>query len=191
MLRSMSKLSLNKQDPEMDIEKQDPDMDIENYLSQSNDAEDDIPDLDLTIALPDLDVPVYNKYAADGLKRISKLMTGRLDLLKKRESLKHGMNTGYYASWFNARPRCFLNLDDNDDDDEFIKYWKEFSPAVAKQTAQKVVDYLNRNITYKEAAANKIRADTIRSIGSGDDTAASRKNLTTTSLNLIQIVLRS
>ena len=135
-------------------------------MSFSNNANNQITDLDLTISLSDgictTCTCTENNDYANGIKLISETMNERLDMLKTRESLVHGFNTGTYADWFRARPRCFLSLDNSDDAEKFKRYSLKLSESIVK----------------KEANANKIRADTIRLIGfATEESAAMRKKL--------------
>ena len=151
-------------------------MENEEYGLQSNqEANLQIGDLDLSLTLPDH--PSTNKDTADGLKNVKKILSDRLQLAKKRESIIHGQKTGKYPSWYFVRPKCFLNLENKDDEEKFKGYWLELSTATENQVSQKVIEYLAKEIKEKEADANRIRADTIRQIGfTTKESAELRKN---------------
>ena len=114
-------------------------LDLTDYPPPNQEANNQITDLDLTISLSDgigTTCTENNDYAY-GIKLISETMNERLGMLKTRESLLHGLNTGTYADWFRARPRCFLSLDNSDDAEKFKRYWLKLSESIVKQSAQK------------------------------------------------------
>lgn len=84
-----------------------------------------IQDLDLTITLPESNNSVNvstNLYK--GMKLIKPILEQRLVLAKRKESLRYGIQTGKFPTWFHTRIVCTLNLV-GEDNEKFEKFWQD------------------------------------------------------------------
>lgn len=112
-----------------------------------------IPDLDLTITLPEGN-DNSSTIISEGLGEIRQTLQNRLTLAKRKESLRYGIQTGRFPAWFYTRSHCALNLD-NEGNEKFEKFWRDLAESQNKQTAQLVLDYVEAEIKAKEMESNK------------------------------------
>lgn len=121
-----------------------------------------IPDLDLTINLPE-GSDNSSTIISEGLGEIRKTLQNRLTLAKRKESLRYGIQTGKFPTWFHTRSYCALNLD-GEGNEKFEKFWRDLAESQNKQTAQLVLDYVEAEIKTKELESNQIRNQTLQAV---------------------------
>uniref|UniRef100_K1Q992 Uncharacterized protein n=1 Tax=Magallana gigas TaxID=29159 RepID=K1Q992_MAGGI len=117
-----------------------------------------IPDLDLTITLPEKS-DNSSTIISEGPGEIRKTLQNRLTLAKRKESLPYGIQTGKCPTWFHTR--SYLNGEGNE---KFEKFWRDFAESQNKQTAQLVLDYVQAEIKTKEMESNQIRNQTLQAV---------------------------
>uniref|UniRef100_A0A8W8NYS1 Uncharacterized protein n=1 Tax=Magallana gigas TaxID=29159 RepID=A0A8W8NYS1_MAGGI len=80
-----------------------PPIDLDDDIQGNQEAASKIPDLDISINLPE-DTRVNSHWnPPQEMTEIQEALEKRLILSKRKESVNHGLRTGPYPSWFSAR----------------------------------------------------------------------------------------
>lgn len=163
MFHRFNKLSLKKQSTVSNMQNNNYETRMDDDLVPSNqEALFAIPDLDLTITLPEGN-DNSSTIISEGLGEIRQTLQNRLTLAKRKESLRYGIQTGRFPAWFYTRSHCALNLD-NEGNEKFEKFWRDLAESQNKQTAQLVLDYVEAEIKAKEMESNQIRIQTLQAV---------------------------
>lgn len=144
------------------MENHNSDIEFEDMIPSNQEALTNIQDLDLTITLPEVSNTLTNKLS-EGMAKIRPILEQRLVLAKRKESLRYGIQTGKFPTWFHTRSVCTLNLVDVDNV-KFEKFWQETTEHQTKQIAQTVLDYIETEIKSKEMESNSVRVQTLQDI---------------------------
>lgn len=81
---------------------------------------------------------------------IHKLMQDRQELAKKKESLKFALKTNIFPSWLSLKFQCHINLPNPEDNDEFVKFWKDTQKTERQKTLKILTDYFESCIERKK-----------------------------------------
>lgn len=173
MLQRFNKLSLKKlEDKTTKMEDEIIPCNQEAVYLQEND------ELDLTIKLnedgAETDLQLQDEIEPS-IGTIHKLMHDRQELAKKKESLKYALRTNIYPSWLSLKFQCHVNLPNPEDNDEFIKFWKDTQKTERQKTLKNLTDYFESCIEKKNKEINNVRSRTFQKLGSKTKVSAETK----------------
>lgn len=134
-------------------------------------------ELDLTIKLNE-DVAETDLQLQDEIEpsigTIHKLMQDRQELAKKKESLKFALRTYIFPSWLSLKFQCHINLPNPEDNDEFVKFWKDTQKTERQKTLKILTDYFESCIE-KKKEINNVRSRKFQKLGSKTKVSADTK----------------
>lgn len=134
-------------------------------------------ELDLTIKLNE-DVAETDLQLQDEIEpsigTIHKLMQDRQELAKKKESLKFALRTNIFPSWLSLKFQCHINLPNPEDNDEFVKFWKDTKKTERQKTLKILTDYFESCIE-KKKEINNVRSRKFQKLGSKTKVSADTK----------------
>uniref|UniRef100_K1QV22 Uncharacterized protein n=1 Tax=Magallana gigas TaxID=29159 RepID=K1QV22_MAGGI len=140
-----------------------PPIDLDDDIQGNQEAASKIPDLDVSINLPE-DTSVNSHWnPPQEMTEIQEALEKRLILSKRKESVNHGLRTGPYPSWFSARLTCTLNLG-KEDNEKFEVLFKQIASNKTMETAQAVVNFIDDKIREKEGVIHNLRVSALKRI---------------------------
>lgn len=155
MLNRFNRLSLKKMEQ--------PPIDLDDDIQGNQEAASKIPDLDISINLPE-DTSVNSHWnPPQELNEIQEALEKRLILSKRKESVNHGLRTGRYPPWFSARFTCTLNLG-KEDNEKFEVLFKQIAENKTRETAQAVINFIDDEIREKEEVIHNLRVSALKRI---------------------------
>lgn len=97
------------------------------------------------------------------MKLIKPILEQRLALARRKKSLRYGIQTRKFPTWFHTRIVCTLNLV-CDDNEKFETFWQDTVAQQTKEVAQKVLVYIEGEIKCKEMESNSVGTQTLQEI---------------------------